>query len=157
MKPETTGNQTHGELKQTSDLATPHDFDNKIFDLVLKALYSTSANNGLSFENEILPLENIRVSAAEAERLWNVMLNSGWFNPIAGFGNAGKLILSASGFQLMSKYGGYFPFLASSQAHKPAKASVHSLAPHKESLENPLREINTHPEFPEREKIKKNQ
>ena len=46
------------------------------------------------------------------------MLNSGLVNPVAGFGNACKLKLSRTGYQLMAQFGGYSEYMASLKAQQ---------------------------------------
>jgi hypothetical protein len=85
--------------------------DMVIIDVVLKALYHNSHIDTLHIDNDIYKLANIEIPFVESERLWEVMLNSGLVNPVAGFGNAGKLKLSRFGYELMAKYGGYVEYM----------------------------------------------
>lgn len=87
--------------------------DIQIIDLVLKALYHNSHIDTLHIEKDIYDKANLKVPYIEAERLWEVMTNSGLVNPVAGFGNAGKLKLSRTGYQLMAQYGGYIEYMQS--------------------------------------------
>lgn len=87
--------------------------DIAIIDLVLKSLYYNSHIDTLNVETDIYKKANIEVPYVEAERLWEVMLNSGLVNPVAGFGNAGKLKLSRTGYQLMAQFGGYAEYMDS--------------------------------------------
>lgn len=88
------------------------DVDIAIIDIVLKALYHNSHIDTLHIENDIFKHAKIDIPYAESERLWEVMLNSGLVNPVAGFGNAGKLKLSRTGYQLMAQFGGYAEYVA---------------------------------------------
>lgn len=88
-----------------------NEVDIVIIDIVLKALYYNSHIDILHVEDEIYKNANINIPYVEAERLWEVMLNSGLVNPVAGFGNAGKLKLSRTGYQLMAQFGGYKEYM----------------------------------------------
>lgn len=88
-----------------------NEVDIAIIDIVLKALYHNSHIDTLHIENDIYKHANINIPYAESERLWEVMLNSGLVNPVAGFGNAGKLKLSRFGYELMAKFGGYREYM----------------------------------------------
>lgn len=85
--------------------------DIAIIDIVLKALYHNSHIDTLHIEDDIYKNANINIPFIESERLWEVMLHSGLVNPVAGFGNAGKLKLSRNGYELMAKYGGYMEYM----------------------------------------------
>lgn len=89
------------------------DVDIAVIDIVLKSLYHNSHVDTLHIENDIYKNANISVPYVESERLWEVMLNSGLVNPVAGFGNAGKLKLSRTGYQLMAQFGGYREYMDS--------------------------------------------
>jgi hypothetical protein len=87
------------------------ELDKKIFDLVLKKLYENSDRNTLHLENEIYAPSNVKLPANEAERIWEVMISSGWITPVIGFGNSGRVELTKSGYQLMAQFGGYSEYL----------------------------------------------
>lgn len=87
-----------------------NEVDIAIMDIVLKALYHNSHIDTILID-EIYKQSKIDIPYIEAERLWEVMLNSGLVNPVAGFGNAGKLKLSRSGYQLMAQFGGYKAYM----------------------------------------------
>lgn len=89
--------------------------DRNIFDLVLKMLFENSDKNVLSLEKEIFEPFEIKMTRKERERVWDVLINSGLVNPVVGFGNAGKIGLSQSGYQIMTQYGTYSNFVESSQ------------------------------------------
>lgn len=91
------------------------EFDKNVFDLVLKTLYNNSHKDGLHIETEIFHPQNLRITNNETQRLWEVMVSTGWVTPLIGFGNAGKLELTKAGYQLMSQYGGYSEYLTSVQ------------------------------------------
>ena len=44
------------------------------------------------------------------------MISSGWVTPVIGFGNAGKVELTKTGYQLMSQFGGYSEYLTAAAA-----------------------------------------
>ncbi len=90
-----------------------NEVDINIIDLVLKALYHNSHIDTLHIERDIYERAGVKIPYVEAERLWEVMLNSGLVNPVAGFGNAGKLKLSRTGYQLMAQFGGYKEYMQS--------------------------------------------
>lgn len=104
-----------GKLKKTNNTAQPlldaNAIDVAIIDLVLQSLYRNSHVDTLHVENDIYKNANIKVPYIESERLWEVMVNSGLVNPVAGFGNAGKLKLSRTGYQLMAQFGGYKQYM----------------------------------------------
>lgn len=89
--------------------------DKNIFDTVLKQLYN-NADDSLHLENQIYAPNNIRLNKKESERLWEVMISSGWVTPVIGFGNAGKVELTKTGYQLMSQFGGYSEYLTAAAA-----------------------------------------
>jgi hypothetical protein len=88
--------------------------DKNIFDTVLKHLYN-NADISLHLEKQIYVPNNIKLTHKEAERLWEVMISSGWVTPIIGFGNAGKVELTKTGYQLMAQFGGYSEYLTAVQ------------------------------------------
>lgn len=92
-----------------------NEVDIQIIDLVLKTLYHNSHIDELHIDNDIYKNANLKLPYVESERLWEVMLNSGLVNPVAGFGNAGKLKLSRTGYQLMAQYGGYTEYMEAMQ------------------------------------------
>ncbi|XZF15281.1 hypothetical protein ACTHGU_04025 [Chitinophagaceae bacterium MMS25-I14] len=92
------------------------DMDIRLFDLVLKMLYENSDKSTLHLENEILKPFNINLPPKENERIWDVLLSSGFVSPVVGFGNAGKIELTKTGYQIMSQYGAYSKFLEMSAA-----------------------------------------
>ena len=52
--------------------------DRNIFDLVLKMLFENSDKNALSLEKEIFEPFKIKMSRKEQERVWDVLINSGF-------------------------------------------------------------------------------
>lgn len=102
-----------------------NEIDVAIIDVVLKALYHNSHIDTLHIENDIYKNAKIEIPYVESERLWEVMLNSGLVNPVAGFGNAGKLKLSRTGYQLMAQHGGYANYMQSlQQSHAEAQPEL---------------------------------
>jgi len=93
--------------------------DQRIFDTILKKLYDNTAKNMLHLENEIYAPSNITLKPEDAERIWEVMISTGWVTPVIGFGNSGKVELTRAGYQLMAQYGGYSQYLAS--VNQPAQ------------------------------------
>lgn len=96
---------------QPASIMDRNEVDIAVIDIVLKALYYNSHVDTLHIEEDIYKRAKINIPYVEAERLWEVMLNSGLVNPVAGFGNAGKLKLSRNGYELMATYGGYKEYM----------------------------------------------
>ncbi len=86
--------------------------DKRLCDLVLHSLYNNAHKSAMSLESEIFTPNNVKLPMQESQRIWNVLLGSGWVVPCIGFGNAGKLGLSKAGYQLMVQFGGYQQYLA---------------------------------------------
>jgi hypothetical protein len=93
--------------------------DKGVFDVVLKTLY-VNGKAELDLEKEIFAVARLKVPHNEADRLWNVLISSGWVAPAVGFGKAGKVELTKAGYQLMATFGGYKEYLESLEAsNKP--------------------------------------
>lgn len=107
--------------------------DIAIIDIVLKALYHNSHIDTLHIENDIYKHANINIPYVESERLWEVMLNSGLVNPVAGFGNAGKLKLSRFGYELMAKFGGYREYMQAVKGNMGVQAPLEEKMPDSEN------------------------
>lgn len=98
--------------ENTKQRVMSHDeVDVAVIDLVLKTLYHNSHIDVLHIEDDIYKKANLDIPFVEAERLWEVMLHTGLVNPVIGFGNAGKVELSRTGYQIMSQYGGYREYM----------------------------------------------
>jgi len=89
------------------------EYDKNVIDHVIKTLYNNSDKVSLHLDAEIYKPSNISLPFKESERLWAIMLGSGLISPAIGFGNAGRVELTKTGYQLMSQYGGYKEYLAS--------------------------------------------
>lgn len=89
------------------------EYDRNVIDHVIKTLYNNSDKVSLHLESEIYKPSNISLPFKESERLWAIMLSSGLVTPAIGFGNAGRVELTKTGYQLMAQYGGYKEYLAS--------------------------------------------
>ncbi len=87
--------------------------DKHIIDLVLRTLYNNSDIDVLHLEDDIYKPAKVEIPHKEAERLWEVMTSSGLIKPVVGYGNAGKIELSRSGYQLMAQFGGYIEYINS--------------------------------------------
>jgi hypothetical protein len=98
--------------------------DNCIIDATLKELYNEGDKITKNFTDEILHPNKIVISEKEAERVWDILLNSGLVNAVIGFGNAGKLSISNDGYQLMNKFGSYKSFIE--EREKQLKAQQQS-------------------------------
>lgn len=85
--------------------------DKAVIDLILKCLYNNADKEALHIEKDIYEPNNIKLPLKESERIWNVMIASGWISPVIGFGNAGKIELTREGTQLMAQFGGYKEYL----------------------------------------------
>lgn len=93
--------------------ANHSEIDKGLCDLVLHSLYDNAHISAMNLENEIFKPNHVTLPIEESQRIWNVLLGSGWVVPCVGFGNAGKIGLSKAGYQLMVQFGGYKQFLAS--------------------------------------------
>lgn len=87
------------------------DIDRRLFDIVLASLYENADKDTLHMENDIFKPLNINLPPNESDRIWEVMISSGFVSPVVGFGNAGKLELTQAGYQLLSQYGTYSQYL----------------------------------------------
>lgn len=85
--------------------------DIRMIDVALNALYNNGDKATRSLNEEILVPNSINLPEQEVERLWDILLSTNLVNPVIGFGNAGKLSLTNSGYQLMNQYGSYSAFL----------------------------------------------
>ena len=97
--------------------------DKNLFDIVLKQLYN-NADDALHLENQIYAPNNIKLNNKESERVWEIMVSSGWITPIIGFGNAGKVELTKTGYQLMSQFGGYSEYLTAMQSNQQPQTII---------------------------------
>lgn len=122
--------------------------DRNIFDLVLKMLFENSDKNALSLEKEIFEPFKIKMSRKEQERVWDVLINSGFVNPIVGFGNAGKIGLSQTGYQIMTQYGTYSNFIESSQQGRQQQPIVLQLSHQQTEVPAPAPEMPKTPLAP---------
>jgi hypothetical protein len=85
--------------------------DIRMIDVALDALYNNGDKATRSLNEDILIPNSISLPESEVERLWDILLSTNLVNPVIGFGNAGKLTLTNSGYQLMNQYGSYSAFL----------------------------------------------
>ncbi|PSK91928.1 hypothetical protein B0I18_10422 [Taibaiella chishuiensis] len=85
--------------------------DIHMIDVALNALYNNGDKTTRALNDEILIPNSISLPENEVERLWDILLSTNLVNPVIGFGNAGKLTLTNSGYQLMNQYGSYSAFL----------------------------------------------
>lgn len=85
--------------------------DIHMIDVALNALYNNGDKTTRALNDEILIPNSISLPEPEVERLWDILLSTNLVNPVIGFGNAGKLTLTNSGYQLMNQYGSYSAFL----------------------------------------------
>lgn len=88
-----------------------NEIDKTVIDVVLKMLYNNAHKDVLHLENDIYVPNGIKLPLRESERIWDVMISSGWISPVIGFGNSGKVELSREGYQLMAQFGGYKEYL----------------------------------------------
>lgn len=98
--------------------------DQQVFDVVLKKLFDNTIKNTLHLENEIYAPSNIKLPAEDAERIWEIMISTGWVAPVIGFGNSGKVELTRAGYQLMAQYGGYTQYLATVNQPPPPQTII---------------------------------
>ncbi len=94
------------------------EIDKKVIDTVLKTLYNNADIDALQIETQIYKPNNIKLAIKDAERLWEVLIASGWISPVIGFGNAGKVSLTREGYQLMAQYGSYMDYLEALNTQK---------------------------------------
>lgn len=85
--------------------------DKAVIDLVLKSLYNNADKEALHIDKDIYEPNGVKLPLKEIERIWDVMVASGWISPVIGFGNAGKIELTREGTQLMAQFGGYKEYL----------------------------------------------
>lgn len=108
-------NKNNRVLRRMRVLPTPvidtKEIDKKVIDTVLKTLYNNSDIDAMQIEEQIYKPNNISLNAKDAERMWEVLVASGWISPVIGFGNAGKITLTREGYQLMAQFGGYLQYL----------------------------------------------
>jgi hypothetical protein len=93
--------------------------DKRIIDLVLKRLYNCTDKNPLNLEADIYKPLKIKLEPRDVKRIWGIMNSTGLINPVIGFGNAGKVELTRSGYQLMSQFGSYKDYLNSLNNQQP--------------------------------------
>ncbi|MBS1782969.1 MAG: hypothetical protein JSS78_07870 [Bacteroidetes bacterium] len=86
-------------------------FDRNVMDATLRVLFENADKNALDLRTDIFDKANLHLSDSEMERLWDVLISSGWVSPTIGFGHAGKLELTKAGFQMMSQYGSYTNYI----------------------------------------------
>ncbi len=92
------------------------ELDKRVFDMVLRTLFENADENLLDLHKDIFEKSRITLPQKELQRIWDVLTGSGWVTPAIGFGKAGKLELTKAGFQMMSQFGNYTQYLASTQA-----------------------------------------
>ncbi len=98
--------------------------DADVIDVVLNTLYRNADKDILNLENDIYKPANIQLPHKEAERLWEVMISTGWITPTIGFGNSGKVGLSRAGYQLLAQFGSYKAYLASLQQNNQPQTII---------------------------------
>lgn len=115
--------QAQNQQQQQPLLVLPdhRDIDRRLFDIVLASLYENADKDTLHMEDDILKPLNINLPPNEADRIWEVMVSSGLVSPVVGFGNAGKLELTKSGYQLLSQYGTYSQYLQFINEHNKGR------------------------------------
>lgn len=114
MKKRFKDKQRHSlERLKVRTAATPAaiNIDNAILDLVMKCLYEHPDKDVMNLEEEIYKPLNIVLPRKVSERVWESLKNSGMISPLIGFGNAGKVELTNTGMQIMSRYGSYNNYL----------------------------------------------
>ncbi|MBS1590118.1 MAG: hypothetical protein JST52_10945 [Bacteroidetes bacterium] len=99
------------QQKQAQSMDQPT-FDRNVMDATLRVLFENADKNALDLRTDIFDKANLHLSDSEMERLWDVLISSGWVSPTIGFGHAGKLELTKAGFQMMSQYGSYTNYLS---------------------------------------------
>ncbi|RYE25592.1 MAG: hypothetical protein EOP51_03595 [Sphingobacteriales bacterium] len=122
--------------------------DKQVFDTVLTTLYNNADKDVLHLEKEIYQPNGIMLTLKHSERLWEVMLSSGWVSPVIGFGNSGKVALTQSGYQLMAQYGGYSKFLEAQQIAQQQQPQTIILPLQVQGEEQPQPQSEQKPEAP---------
>jgi hypothetical protein len=98
-------------LVKPSQIIDVSEKDKLVIDIVLHTLYNNSDIDTMQLEEQIYKPNNILLNRKDAERLWEVLISSGWISPVVGFGNAGEISLTRDGYKLMSQYGSYMKYL----------------------------------------------
>jgi len=148
-------NQVVQRLKNmatTPDVNERKQKDVKIIDSALKALYNDGDKVTKSLHLDILHPNKIKVSEKDAERIWDIMVNTGLVNAVIGFGNSGKLSLTNEGYHLMSQYGSYNAFLEERAKQQQAQQNPGMMFP--QFIIEPADEENKDKEKGEEEKPK---
>lgn len=89
----------------------PQTLDRNVIDTVLKTLYNNADIDALQIDEQIYKANNISLSKKDSERMWEVLISSGWISPVIGFGNSGKVSLTREGYKLMAQFGSYIKYL----------------------------------------------
>lgn len=85
--------------------------DLHLIDLVLEKLYNKGDKQTASLEEDVLTVHKIRYTQSGRERLWDLLVNTGFVQPVIGFGKSGRLSLTSEGYQLMTRFGSYSNFI----------------------------------------------
>lgn len=94
-----------------SHIIDTQESDKHVLDIVLKTLYSNADIDAMQLEEQIYKPNNIALGKKEAERMWEVLVSSGWISPVVGFGNSGKVSLTREGYKLMAQFGSYIKYI----------------------------------------------
>jgi len=106
------GHRTIRKMRvKASQIIDISEIDKQVIDLVLHTLYNNSDIDTMSLEEQIYKPNNISLNKKDYERLWEVLISSGWISPVVGFGNAGKISLTREGYKLMAQFGSYMKYL----------------------------------------------
>jgi hypothetical protein len=118
-RPEKNRKAVHRLHTREASIVEYKQIDQVVLDVVLKKLFDNTVKNMLHLENEIYAPSNIKLHPEDAERIWEIMISTGWVTPVIGFGNSGKVELTRAGYQFMAQYGGYSQYLAA--VNQPAQ------------------------------------
>lgn len=89
--------------------------DLHLIDLVLEKLFNGGDKQTASLEEDVLLAHKIPYTEPGRERLWDLLVNTGFVQPVIGFGKAGRLSLTSEGYQLMTRFGSYSKFIEERQ------------------------------------------
>jgi hypothetical protein len=106
------GHRTIRKMRvKASQIIDVSEMDKQVIDIVLHTLYNNSDIDTMQLEEQIYKPNSISLNKKDAERLWEVMISSGWISPVVGFGNVGKISLTRDGYKLMAQFGSYMKYL----------------------------------------------
>jgi len=88
------------------------EIDTQLLDIILQALYNNGNKLSLSLTKDIFDTLKIPYNQEGSERIWEILINTGFVSPVIGFGNEDKMDLTTDGYKMMTRYGSYKAYLA---------------------------------------------